>query len=751
MFSALKFVVASVIVALFGGLLLAGILGTQLDDEVVPAAGSASPGPDRTAAPTGPLVRSDIVPGVELTVEAVEPGVYRIIDDGVRDMAAVDSIAFGLDGGLWSETDEGVFRLGGELVAWPSGTKRSPEDDWRLRGVTPEGVIWTSEWEPPGFGQDVDVIRSFDGEQWTVRKQDRPDVDLHFGPDGTVYGGWWDPPGIEGLPVSARYGADGWEPLDEPFADGIGDWFADDGDTWVQHDGGLSAYRDGELRSTYTQPAWTESRDGIWVRTAPRRLDSDGRASAPDAGTWPLDDYSVMTFARDGWRALGPDDILRSLDGVEVDVSPEGDLWTWRPGWPDEGSGCDSRPSRYDGERWARYLPDRCVEDIEFASDGSAWVLTGVGASGLEQGDPFERHELYVITPGAPGTHDGVEPADETDRAQTLDILPGVALNVEEVEPGIYHLLDDGVWDLSPSFHVGTNGVGPSLRDSIVAGDDGGVYVLLENGFFRLGDDVIHPWPVASEEPFRRDIEVAEDGSVWVMTGDFDTPGRLHSFDGDSWVSGLDPDTGEWALRYSADAGSSWQILETPYSAGDPGMGYDPLAIAGRLAVVDDGDLWVGSQQTSPWHYRDGAWHEPESGATGGFHSRPQANRDGVLWSVRPDTGTLRRFDGSDWQAWRLDELDLRPGGWWGSADRYLVAPDGSLWAHDVGSPTNDGAAHAAPCPPLARFDGVTVQRFLPETCGGPVSLDVAADGSVWVASEHDLYVITPEALGATE
>ena len=121
-----------------------------------------------------------------------------------------------------------------------------------------------------------------------------------------------------------------------------------------------------------------------------------------------------------------------------------------------------------------------------------------------------------------------------------------------------------------------------------------------------------------------------------------------------------------------------------------------------------------------------------------------------MLWSARMmDTETLRRFDGSRWQEWSTYELDLRPGGWW--SDRYLVAPDGSLWTDDVGPPSDDESDHAAPCPNVARFDGVTVQRFLPETCGGQVSLDVAADGSVWVASEHDLYVITPEAVAATD
>jgi hypothetical protein len=66
MFSATKFVVAGVIVALFGGFLLAGALTTQQGDEVFPAAVTESPSPEITTAPTEPsepVVRTDVLPG----------------------------------------------------------------------------------------------------------------------------------------------------------------------------------------------------------------------------------------------------------------------------------------------------------------------------------------------------------------------------------------------------------------------------------------------------------------------------------------------------------------------------------------------------------------------------------------------------------------------------------------------------------------------------------------------------------------
>lgn len=83
-------------------------------------------------------------------------------------------------------------------------------------------------------------------------------------------------------------------------------------------------------------------------------------------------------------------------------------------------------------------------------------------------------------------------------------------------------------------------------------------------------------------------------------------------------------------------------------------------------------------------------------------------------------------------------------------------APDGGLWlaTADVWSEAEHGG--------IARFDGSTWQQFLP---GSVVSdVDIAADGSVWLRAlaidrdgadgpdvRSDLYVITPEAVVASE
>ena len=76
MFSALKFLAAGVIVALFGGFLLAGILTMPQDGDVLPAA---------VTEPPSPMTNGE--PFLGMVTEEVEPGVFRMDNDGVRGLA----------------------------------------------------------------------------------------------------------------------------------------------------------------------------------------------------------------------------------------------------------------------------------------------------------------------------------------------------------------------------------------------------------------------------------------------------------------------------------------------------------------------------------------------------------------------------------------------------------------------------------------------------------------------------------------
>ena len=128
MFSALKFVVAAVIVALFGSILLMGILTTPQGDDLVPAAVTGSPSPMTTEALLAGMV-----------TEEVEPGVFRAINDRVRDLSypppSVGSFMVDVtpDGSVWPSANDGkwgLFGLGEKLVlegvegVYISGTSR---------------------------------------------------------------------------------------------------------------------------------------------------------------------------------------------------------------------------------------------------------------------------------------------------------------------------------------------------------------------------------------------------------------------------------------------------------------------------------------------------------------------------------------------------------------------------------------------------------------------------------------------------
>jgi hypothetical protein len=105
-----------------------------LDDE-----GEAAEGPDEASAveqagpDAGTTIDADLLPGVDLVTAEVEPGVYRVLSDGVRDLSreADDGDAWlggvldggivaGLDGSVWWLGPEGFLRLGDQTThTWP--------------------------------------------------------------------------------------------------------------------------------------------------------------------------------------------------------------------------------------------------------------------------------------------------------------------------------------------------------------------------------------------------------------------------------------------------------------------------------------------------------------------------------------------------------------------------------------------------------------------------------------------------------
>jgi hypothetical protein len=388
-FSALKFVVAGVIVALFGGFLVAGVLTTQQDGEAPPAAVTASPAAEATSDPTEapePSVRTDILPGVTLNLEQVEPGIVRVIDDGVRDLAKANNldIVAGHDDGIWLLRPRWFFSLGGDTPrAWPITFEGAPDLE-----VAPDGTVWAmlephSAW--PRF-RLYSVARASDA--WTLTRLGVRLFELTS--DGTVWALWRagpeDPDGM----VFGYLGADGWQSVGEWLFGyerwtGPGDLLVSDGgEVWAFVWGdGVRRFVDGAWRSYDGRPDFTEDiavgADGTFWGITGR-----GVFFRFDGSEW-------MTFEPPDWM---PKDARRGgrHPWGRLRVAPDDALWVPVRGKVHDRLVIDG-VARFDGVTWSHYLQGFWVEAMDIAADGAIWLLA-------TEPDADIRH-VYVITPEA--------------------------------------------------------------------------------------------------------------------------------------------------------------------------------------------------------------------------------------------------------------------------------------------------------------------------------------------------------------
>jgi hypothetical protein len=460
MFSAAKFVIAGVVLALFGGLLLAGVLTQQPSDETAPdAAASASiapaatepaatrnvqPEPDASAsadvqaelrtlknrlnhlrakrAPTEAdraeiralrnqiallqdTTTPELLPGLDLVTEQIEPGAYRVLSDGVRELSGLPAderrymggvldtnIAAGLDGSIWLFGLDGFYRLGADAKhqwfedSWRDGNGRPGQADIE---VGPGGTVWLQ----PADGGD---IWSFDGESWATRREGSKDEvlsGLAVQQDGTVLTTWsTDPPGGKNKPqprtTVARLGADGWEDLPGS-VEGAGVVFHDvivtDGggeEVWLMPGFGPLRRHDGTGWIAQPTPkAGSEVRaavgpDGtLWVRLV--RCDSTTECEAGTA----MNGRSSILARLDGevWE------VFRAKDGIPLmgdhyqgfegffEVAPDRSIWFNPNGDPRTGPECDGI-ANFDGQVLHHYLRGHCITAMDIASDGTVWL-----------------------------------------------------------------------------------------------------------------------------------------------------------------------------------------------------------------------------------------------------------------------------------------------------------------------------------------------------------------------------------------
>ena len=377
----LKLVAAGLIVGLFGGVLLAGLL-SRPDDRLEPAT---------VPEPPSPMTTERLLEVAE-TIEA-EPGVRQVIDDGVRDTASADSLGLvaGRDGGIWLLSDDRFVRIGTEGThAWPPGHAESASDF----GVAPDGTVWTVGVEEDGLS----TIESSAGAGWTPVGPASDVRAIEIDSEGVVWALWQDP-GAETVALGYLSGdelvREGEWPVSELYDGDL--HLPDSGEPWVI---GAPQYRvgkpllhrlvDGELQPVEhedTVVAADVGSDGTAWSVSVNELVRIDRGGVEK---WALPDGMTAGWAETPGSTLLPGDAFR--------VAPDGRLWfalRAESGLPVSEERC-AGIAGFDGTSWSGpFLTDLCVESIELAADGSVWLL----ARSAEAGD--DVLELYVIAPEA--------------------------------------------------------------------------------------------------------------------------------------------------------------------------------------------------------------------------------------------------------------------------------------------------------------------------------------------------------------
>jgi hypothetical protein len=348
----------------------------------------------------------------------------------------------------------------------------------------------------------------------------------------------------------------------------------------------------------------------------------------------------------------------------------------------------------------------------------------------------------------------------------TEELLSGMV--TEEIEPGVYRIINDGVRDLAPP-EVGDWGVAVNVDGA------GSVWRIQDGRYFRLGGE--GEWPIGDETDLGRGLAIA-DGRL-VAASDLSTllpgpsPTTMEDLGSDSVSAfGAQADGTLWVL------GEGGSLVRVPPGGVAEVLDWKDVydGLVGGLAVTPDGDAWLmGRPEVGRYpaevllHFDGDEWEVvpvPTELLTALLWAGPltsdklfDVGPDGTLWAdwdygrVGPHR-SLTRYDGSGWAT--FGEADgVRPWGeqwvygWNAQIDVVRVAPDGSVWVIAT-SPGEDR------CGGIGRFDGESWASYLRDMC--IASYDIAPDGAVWVvASERQggytlgTHVITPEAVAGTE
>jgi hypothetical protein len=418
MFSATKFVVAGAIVALVGGFLLAGVL-TQPSNESVPAVGaSASAQIEPT---TGATAESEPVPDATLVPPSdsyAGPGLFtptgsldrgraehtttllsdgRVLVVGGADYSRIDRVDWVTSVEAWDPLT-GSFSSAGELTEGRNAHTATLLADGRVLvaggsdndyGTT--GLASAEIWDP--------ATESFSPASPLLQSRGRHTATLL--PDGRVLvvGGVV----VENDDDRVLASAEIWDPATESFSP----------------TGSLDA-----ARAFHTATLLPDGRvlvvgganpDGAWP--APAEIwDPRTESFGPAGALSELRSSYTATLLSDG-RVLIAGGVDLARDGHRY---PPAEIWN---------------PATESFELAVPLGTGRFNHAATLLQDSRVLLVGGSGASGV-------LASAEVWEPG-----EGQPEADDAATTTTPDLLPGADLATEEVEPGVYRVLSDGLRD----------------------------------------------------------------------------------------------------------------------------------------------------------------------------------------------------------------------------------------------------------------------------------------------------------------
>ncbi len=385
----------------------------------------------------------DLLPGVDLVTEDVEPGVYRVIGDGVRILSIPVSLTRGdLDHGRFREAskivvapDEGVWVFGPqEFFRVGEGTAHAGKP-WSMVDVDANGTVWAllepggDDYDGYGDYRHKDLL-TFDGEQWLRKARKVVDFELHpdgetfividsndgsIGPGlhasiGPVHDAAWEDVGVVepwkwgGMTIGEGYGGFAISPRATSRAPypGYTGWAVDGRGLLsdIQFDASGDGGGAGCCSTVGSVVGLGYGSDGTsWVQL---RFDlpvmTDAELTTESAYFLARYDASNQGSPRATYESEPisyPDHGL--LDGEiaeHLDVAPDGSVWL----------PSDDGLARFDGRTWMWFLRGNIIEDVDIAADGTVWVQANdleIGPQSPPASDQDPTTKTYVITPEA--------------------------------------------------------------------------------------------------------------------------------------------------------------------------------------------------------------------------------------------------------------------------------------------------------------------------------------------------------------